>query len=97
MHWWLSGVGTWLQTMFRLVQIQHNAPKMNNIEDKIYNILKRHEELTLEEMKKQLKEILFYFEDDKFNSKEEILRLFSSDCITDLDTIRAIQRGALAK
>ena len=70
---------------------------MEDIEKKIYDILKRRDELTLEEMKKQLKEILFYFEDDKFNSKEEILMLFSDSCITDLDTIRAIQRGALAK
>ena len=51
---------------------------MEDIEKQIYEITKRHEELTLEEMKKLLKEKLYFFDEDVFETKEQILLALGS-------------------
>ena len=49
-------------------------------EKQVYEILKRYKELTLEEMKDLLRPILYYFDEDVFKTKEDLLLGFTRDC-----------------
>ena len=53
---------------------------MVNKEKQVHNILIRHEELTLQEMKDLLRPILYYFDEDVFKTKKDLLLGFTRDC-----------------